>query len=565
MTKQTSARPGRVVDYLVDAITALGVDTVFGVDGANIEDLYDAAALSRRAGSPGITAVVAKHEFGAATMADGYARVRSGLGVVAATSGGGAMNLVAGLSESFESRVPVLALVGQPPRPLEGHGAFQDTSGRAGTIDATALFGAITRYCARVDDPADIADRLRRAVTAALSGGPAVLLLPKDVQQAEVDLPPFVPPPIRHAHDTSRLLRLRASLAARRRTGKIVIVAGDQVARNDARAELRDLATTLDASVGVLPDAKDVYGPLEPGYCGVAGIMGHTELGDAIRGSAACLFVGTRMPVTGRGGLDPAFAATTLLSIGADAPHVDAAHATSTDLRRDLRDLAEALDEETRPRGGEPVGPLAVPPADGPGLRYRDAVEAIGATLRPGTAVFADAGNTGAAVVHHLPIPRDGRFVVALGMGGMGYSFGAGVGAAFARPEERTVVIAGDGAFFMHGMEIHTAVEHRLPITFMVFNNNAHAMCVTREQLYYGGGYSFNRFAPTRIGEGVAAMFPGLKVRTAATLAELDVGLRDLADAEGPAFLALDCDPDEIPPFVPFLAALPAHTEGASA
>ena len=161
-------------------------------------------------------------------MADGYARVRSGLGVVVATSGGGAMNLVAGLSESFESRVPVLALVGQPPTPLEGGGAFQDTSGRAGTIDATTLFGAITRYCARVDDPADIADQLRRAVTAALSGGPAVLLLPKNIQQAEVDLPPFVPPPIRHAHDTTRLLRLRSSLAHRWRTGKIVIVAEER-------------------------------------------------------------------------------------------------------------------------------------------------------------------------------------------------------------------------------------------------------------------------------------------------------------------------------------------------
>ena len=119
----------------------------------------------------------------------------------------------------------------------------------------------------------------------------------------------------------------------------------------------------------------------------------------------------------------------------------------------------------------------------------------------------------------------------------------------------------------MHGMEIHTAVEHRLPITFVVFNNNAHAMCVTRERLYYGGEYSFNRFAPTRIGDGVAAMFPGLKVRTAATLAELDVGSRDLADVDGPAFLAIDCDPDEVPPFVPFLTTLTAatRTEGASA
>ncbi len=94
---------------------------------------------------------------------------------------------------------------------------------------------------------------------------------------------------------------------------------------------------------------------------------------------------------------------------------------------------------------------------------------------------------------------RDGRFVVALGMGGMGYSFGAGVGMAFGR-RRRTVVIAGDGAFFMHGMEIHTALQYRLPVTFVLFNNNAHAMCVTREQLFYDDLYSYNRFGPSRSG-----------------------------------------------------------------
>ena len=71
-------------------------------------------------------------------------------------------------------------------------------------------------------------------------------------------------------------------------------------------------------------------------------------------------------------------------------------------------------------------------------------------------------------------------------------------------------MIAGDGAFFMHGMEIHTALQYRLPITFVLFNNNAHAMCVTREQLFYDGQYSYNRFRPSQLGAGLSAMFPGL-------------------------------------------------------
>src|SRR5664279_1821794 len=145
----------RVVDYIVDELDAGGVDYVFGVDGANIEDLYDAMNFC-----PGVTGVLAKHEFSAATMADGYSRVSSSLGVVAATSGGGSLNLVAGLGESYASRVPVLALVGQPPTALDGRGSFQDTSSAGGSLDAFALFSAVSVHCRRVVDAADIATAL---------------------------------------------------------------------------------------------------------------------------------------------------------------------------------------------------------------------------------------------------------------------------------------------------------------------------------------------------------------------------------------------------------------------
>ncbi len=128
------------------------VDHIFGVDGANIEDLYDAAHFRSD-----LTAVLAKHEFSAATMAGGYSRSGAGtgagpgtgLGVVAATSGGGALNLVAGLGESLTSRVPVLALVGQAPTAMDGLGSFQDTSGRNGSLNAEAVFSAVSLSCER--------------------------------------------------------------------------------------------------------------------------------------------------------------------------------------------------------------------------------------------------------------------------------------------------------------------------------------------------------------------------------------------------------------------------------
>ena len=128
----SAGSPLRVVDVLAAELRRLGVTHLFGVGGANIEDLYDAVRRTPGGARP----VVAKHEFSAATMADGYARTTGRLGVVAATSGGGAMNLVPGLAEAYASRIPVLALVGQPPLAGEGRGVFQDSSGKAGALDA---------------------------------------------------------------------------------------------------------------------------------------------------------------------------------------------------------------------------------------------------------------------------------------------------------------------------------------------------------------------------------------------------------------------------------------------
>ncbi|BAH49226.1 putative acetolactate synthase large subunit [Rhodococcus opacus B4] len=219
-----TGRSMRVADYIVAVLAAEGVEHVFGVGGANIEDLYD--ALHR---SPDVEGVVAKHEFSATTMADGYARTANRTGVVAATSGGGALNVIAGLGEAFASRVPLLALIGQPPTSLEGAGAFQDTSGLAGSIDASRLFGEVSLYCARVESPLDLDRRLAEALAAARRGGPAVLLLPKDIQQAigEFPEPHRTDPAAPHAAstDVARLAeaparRLRPYHRHRRRRGR---------------------------------------------------------------------------------------------------------------------------------------------------------------------------------------------------------------------------------------------------------------------------------------------------------------------------------------------------------
>jgi acetolactate synthase I/II/III large subunit len=555
-------RKHRVVDHIVGHLAGIGVQYVFGVDGANIEDLYDAAYFRSD-----ITAVLAKHEFSAATMADGYSRSGAGLGVVAATSGGGALNLLPGLGESFASRIPVLALVGQPATTMDGRGSFQDTSGRNGSLNAEALFAQASVFCRRVLTPADIVSALPEAIAAARAGGPAVLLLPKDIQQSslqangrsggcyqDVERPRTVGDP----HPIVRALR--------QVNGPVTIIAGEQVARDDARAELSALRAVLRARVACVPDAKDAAGT--PGFgsssaLGVTGVMGHPGVADAVSGSGLCLVVGTRLSVTARAGLDAALAAVRTISIGSAPPYLACTHIHTDDLRASLRLLTHELSGAGRPTGLRVPDVVArteltPPPFDGPGVRYRDAMAELDQALPEGVDIVVDAGNTGAAAIHYLPVRRKGRFAVALGMGGMGYSFGAGIGMAFARakaqaPGRRVVVIAGDGAFFMHGMEVHTALHYRLPVTFVLLNNNAHAMCVTREQLYYDDQYSYNRFAPSRLGAGLAAMFPGLTSIDVSDTDGLAAAVRGSLDVEGPSVVSVECAADEIPPFAPFL------------
>src|SRR6202012_5139467 len=273
-------------------------------------------------------------------------------GVVAATSGGGSLNLVAGLGESLASRIPVLALVGQPPTTMDGRGSFQDTSGRNGSLNSEALFSAVSVFCLGVLTPADIISALPSAIAAARTGGPAVLLLPKDIQQALVDVDDGTH--LLHCHEGRTGNPHPIVRALRRAAGPVTIIAGEQVARDDARAELEELRAVLRAQVACVPDAKDVAGT--PGFgsssaLGGTGGVGHPGVAKAVADSGLCLVVGTRLSVTARAGLDDALAAVPTMSVGSAPPYLACTHVHTDDLRASLRMLTRAVSGAGRPTG----------------------------------------------------------------------------------------------------------------------------------------------------------------------------------------------------------------------
>jgi acetolactate synthase-1/2/3 large subunit len=539
-----------VAEFIAERLIGLGIRHVFGVGGANIEDLF--AAIQRR--RPAIRAVLAKHEHGAGTAADAYARVSGGLGVVMTTSGGGAMNLVHALAEARASRTPLLAIVGEPPTPHQGKGAFQDTSGKDGTVDAAQVFQAVAGFVARLEDPDDLPAVWQHALAAAQGSpaGPAVLLIAKDRQTAELRAAPdgrsqTEPGAPMLAPDVAAIARLAGGLRGR----SVLVIAGTEAAREQERAALARVVDRLPARVAVAPDARDAFDNGDQRFCGVAGAMGHASVVQALTEAEVVLLAGTRMPLLARMGLEPLLANKTIVSVGAEPPYLSGRELIH--LGGSMRVVLEALAEQLGPvveRGV--IAERAARPASGADkLQAASVLSALQDALPPGATVVIDAGNAGASTVHFLAPARGGRWLLAMGMAGMGYAFGAAIGVALATGR-RCVVVAGDGAFFMHGLEIHTALEQDLPITYLLLNNRAHGMCLIRERLLLGQDGGYNQFGVSHLGAGLAAMFPRLPAWDCRDGDALASALAQAFAHPGPAVVTAELPEVEVPPFVAF-------------
>jgi len=543
-----------ISDYLTHYLHQIGVTQVFGVSGANIEDFLDSIVKSGL-----ITFILAKHEFSAACMADGYSRISNSLGVVAATSGGGSVNLVAGLAESLASQQPVLAILGMPPSTLEGKGAFQDSSGLNNSLNGEALFSTLaSKYFHRFTSAENFSLHLERAVKAALTPpfGTAILMIPKDIQlQTMNDLRPEIEP----INLTLHAIDQELIDACAETNGQVLIIAGEEVRRQSAENELISLAQRMNAVVAVTPEAKACFDNYDPRFVGISGVAGHHSVIDAAEQVQTLLIIGTRLQLMSRAGLEPYLDSKRIIYLNNSAPSYDFtsnAHVScvrTANLKTRLQQLVNHLPQLDHKTISIPViyeKPASFEKNTDSEFNFESICNRLNQFIADSDVIFVDAGNTGGAALHYLKSAA--YFGIALGMGGMGYAIGASIGSCI-KNGAITWCILGDGALLMHGMEIHTAIEHKLPMRFIVINNNAHAMCYDRDQLYLSGKQPFNVFQKSNYGAGFASMFPGFYSHDVHTLDELENHLQFLKDYSLPAFLSLDMDYREIPPFLPFL------------
>lgn len=568
-----------LADAVVGTLADWDVRYVFGVSGANIEHLHDALA---RVGTDRIRSVLARSEIGAAYMADVRARVHRTLGVCCATSGAGMMNLAVGIAESYAESVPVLAIVGQPPTNLAGRGAFQDGSGVGRAVDAVGMFGAMAKYVANVDDPGRFWLQLREAVATALSDrpGPAVLLVPRDMFDAEVgERPVDVPGTLAElrtsvpvdAVATSALFDLIAAAV------NPVLVLGSGVARSTDPEAVRSfvesarlpVVTTM-SSLGDFPADHELH-------LGSIGATGNPSAHRYLNERCDLLVaVGTGLDVMARMAIGPALSRTRVVLVNIDPEAGSGAFPTELVVTGDAGEVFNALGArlaETPVRIGRPVGYDLTryvchgtdPHADPAGLSCSDTVDVLQKYLPDKGFVLYDAGNSGATAEHMLTLTEGTTGITGLGQGGMGYSIAGAVGAQLgASPDKRTTVVCGDGGFLMLGSEAHTAVDLGLPILYVVLNDNQHGMCVSRQQAFFAGRLEATRYSTISIADMVRGFGAPdrLWVGRAADRGELAERLAEyqaLADPR-PGVLEVIISRDEVPPVAQFVPA-DAETE----
>ncbi|RJL23254.1 thiamine pyrophosphate-binding protein [Bailinhaonella thermotolerans] len=542
--------------FLLDRLVAAGVSRIFGVPGGPMLTLLN--VLDRRAD---LDFVLAKHEEGAVFMAEGHAQATGELGVACVTAGPGTTHALTAAASATSDWAPVLVLGGQVPTGRFGQGGLQDASGGNWSIDAVQIFGSACRLAALITSPDQLPALLPRAIRTATAGlpGAVYLGLPADVLDGpEPDGPGrLVPAPAPRAAARSEIRALAEAIEQARRP---IIFAGQGAKIARAGPEILALAELRAIPVTTTIKAKGVFPEDHPLSLGVFGNYGGTpETHEAVLAAEVdlILVLGSSLGEVSTAGWDPGLTEDRVvaqidadpLQLGRTYP-VD--HPIAADVRSALRDLLDALPARAPTTAGRP----AVRPA-GRAARNGDpdgdASALLGSTvaarldaLLPGDALlFLDAGNALCWAGEHYRCGPRAEVYCSMNVGCMGYSIPASIGAKLARPDRPVVALAGDAAFAMGGMEIHTAAERGVPVIWIVLNNQGNAMVANIQEMLFGNtpGSMYSRALDA------AAIARGLGARavTVSTAAEFDDALTTALERREPWLIDARVDGSEVP------------------
>lgn len=459
----------RAAERALRFLAAAGARYVFGIPGGSINPFYDALH-----DVPALIPILSRHEGAAAYTAASYAKHSGGIGVVLGISGPGASNLLTGCASAMRERTPLLVLTGQVRSNRMGHEAAQEAS--PWTMDMVQAFKPFAKRSLLVTDGQDLVRAIRHAVRLALAApqGPVHLAVPLDVQMAEIGEPDLLELgvfPERPGLTCDQL----AMLVDFVRMDRGVIFCGSGVKKARTARGFCELADRIGWPVVTSPAGKGTYPEVAPLGAGVYGMSGPASARRVVARAERVLVLGSSLGelATANWRAD-LFAGKRVVQIDSDASVIGRRYQPQVGLVADLgevvRQLSEALPSASAPR------PIATPCI----REESDAAVAchlrvLAAALPDDARLCCDIGEHMTWALRYWRSPRPDSFDITINYGGMGSGIANAIGAYLAdrRP---TVCLTGDGCFAMHGNEVMTAVQYRLPVLFVVINNGGYGM-----------------------------------------------------------------------------------------
>lgn len=528
-------------DIIVRTLIDQGVDIVFGYPGGQILNVYDSLYKYQDE----IKHVLTAHEQGAAHAADGYARATGRPGVVIATSGPGATNLVTGIATAYLDSVPMVAITGNVPSYQLGTDSFQE-------IDITGITLPITKHNYVVGDVCELADTIREAFRLAMSGrpGPVLIDVPKDIQIAECEYTPQKPTTA-EPRQAAKSVRIEEAADCINLSQRPFIYFGGGLINSDAQEELIELAEKLDAPIGCSLMGISGLPTDHPRFLGMQGMHGHYACSMAMHRADCIIALGVRFNDRVTGNRAKFATNTKIVHIDVDGAElsktVTAAHALRGDLRLTLARLLPLLRQKNLPDWQRTVNELKEFEENVTdkrnGLTPRAAILTLNKYLGENTPVATDVGQHQMWAAQSLRFSRQRRFISSGGLGTMGFGMGAAIGASFGTGE-KTVLITGDGGFGMCLNELATAVTYNVPLVILIMNNGVLGMVRQWQTLFFNKHYS-NTVLDRKTDFTALAKAFGADGERAKSLEELDAALKKAFETDGPFVVECIIDKDE--------------------
>ncbi|MCD7733499.1 MAG: biosynthetic-type acetolactate synthase large subunit [Oscillospiraceae bacterium] len=472
---------------VIETLIEQGVTDVFGYPGGQVLNIYDAIYDAQGR----INHILTAHEQGASHAADGYSRATGKVGVVIATSGPGATNLVTGIATAMLDSVPMVAITGNVPQSLIGRDSFQE-------IDITGITLPITKHNFFVHNVNQLADQIRLAFKIAKSGRPGTVLIdiPKDIQTAVADYEPQpivekFPNPAPNDEDIEAAIKLINTKS------RPYIHIGGGVIGSKTYDLVRELAEKIDAVIGCSLMGLAAIPTDYERFLGMQGMHGHYASSVASNDADVIIAIGTRFSDRATGDKSRFAKGASIIHIDLDFAEINknipANVGVCGDISISLRKIIDGVEQRKNPDWMAHIKELkrlekSYMPED-KGLTPHVVMETINDIKDADTIVATDVGQHQMWACQYINFQKPRKIVSSGGLGTMGFGMGAAIGACVGTGN-KTVLITGDGSFGMNLNELCTAVNTHVPLTIVLMNNGTLGMVRQWQTLFYNHHYS---------------------------------------------------------------------------